>query len=218
MIRGGRDGARGAAMRLNVAGGTAPGELLHGVLPQVVIQVRHGLEDGGGLELPVEGDLRGGRRGERWPGRPITMTLPPAAGLPPALTSHSHSVRMLRCRSVTLRCSLRIVAGLGRVPASASRNDSSSYCRRHCEPASPAATAAQAGQRLKQAARQAWGPRAERPEHEVSAAARSRAPSRPRTLTSSSWGRWSSRAGPGIVPQSKSFKQKEAANGRRRGS
>ena len=116
------------------------------------------------------------------------MALPPRLPLLRPLTSHSHSVRMLRCRSVTCCCVLRTAATEGRQTASASRSESSSYCRLHCAPGS-AAMADHAGQRLKQAARQAGAARACRPAQAEIAAARSRADSRPKISTHSSSGR-----------------------------
>lgn len=103
------------------------------------------------------------------------------------LTSHSHSVRMLRCRSVTLCCILRTAATEGRQAASTSRSDSSSYCRRQSAPDS-AAIAAQAGHRRKDAARQAAPAWAFRPLQEEMALARSLALKRPRISTRSSSG------------------------------
>lgn len=110
---------------------------------------------------------------------------------------------MARWRSVTARCALRMAAGEETQPSSASRSDSSSYCRRHWAAGSPAATVAQAGHRVKQAARQAPGASAARVEHEHSAAASSRGPSSARMDVWSSWGRWRKWQEPGMVPKIK---------------
>ena len=119
---------------------------------------------------------------------------------------------MARCRSVTICCVWRTAATEGRHPASCSRSDSSSYCRRHWASGS-AAIAAQAGHRVWQAFCQAWGARAEREAQLHSAAARSRAGSSPKMSTISSEGRERNMA-PSVVPTNP--RQKGGGTRRRR--